>query len=40
MIVLDEQHLRSVLGEYVGYYNKDRPHRTLGPRRPSRGRVR
>jgi transposase InsO family protein len=34
MIVLDEQHLRSVLGEYVGYYNEDRPHRTLGLQTP------
>ena len=34
MIVLDEQHLRSVLSEYVGYYNKDRPHRTLGLQTP------
>jgi transposase InsO family protein len=29
MIVLDEQHLRSVLTEFVRYYNQDRPHRTL-----------
>lgn len=29
IIVLDEQHLRSVLGEFVRYYNQDRPHRTL-----------
>jgi transposase InsO family protein len=27
--VLDEQHLVSVLGEFVAYYNQDRPHRTL-----------
>jgi transposase InsO family protein len=46
LIVLDEQHLRSVLSEYVGYYNQDRPHRTLGlqtpePRpRPTTGRIR
>jgi putative transposase len=46
MIVLDQQHLRSVLGEYVCYYNKERPHRSLGlqtrePRpRPSSGRIR
>ncbi len=29
MIVLDQQHLQSVLSEYVSYYNQDRPHRTL-----------
>src|ERR671929_545601 len=29
LIVLDEQHLRSVLGEFVEYYNLERPHRTL-----------
>ena len=28
-IVLDEHHLRSVLTEFVGYYNLERPHRTL-----------
>jgi transposase InsO family protein len=30
LIVLDEQHLRSVLAEFVHYYNAERPHRTLG----------
>ena len=34
LIVLDEQHLRSVLVEYVAYYNRDRPHRTLGLQTP------
>ena len=29
LIVLDEQHLRSVLTEFVGYYNLKRPHRPL-----------
>jgi transposase InsO family protein len=29
LIVLDEQHLRSVLTGFVGYYNLQRPHRTL-----------
>ena len=29
LIILDEQHLRSVLTEFVGYYNRERPHRTL-----------
>ena len=27
--MLDEQHLASVLTEFVRYYNQDRPHRTL-----------
>jgi Integrase core domain len=46
VIVLDEQHLRSVLAEFVRYYNQQRPHRTLGlqtPRlkvRPTTGSVR
>ena len=34
MIVLDEQHLLSVLREFVGYYNAERPHRTLGLQTP------
>ena len=29
LVVLDEQHLRSVLAEFVQYYNRERPHRTL-----------
>src|SRR5262249_27019615 len=29
LIPLDERHLRTVLAEYVEYYNTDRPHRTL-----------
>jgi hypothetical protein len=29
LIILDEQHLRSVLTEYVVYSNLERPHRTL-----------
>src|SRR5919109_1392916 len=29
VIVVDEQHLRSVLAEFVEYYNRERPHRTL-----------
>jgi len=29
LIILDEQHVRSVLAEFVGYYNLERPHRTL-----------
>jgi hypothetical protein len=34
MIVLDEQHLLEVLREFVAYYNKERPHRTLGLQTP------
>ena len=46
MIVLDERHLMSVLTDFVGCYNQDRPHRTLGlqtpePRpRPTTGPIR
>jgi hypothetical protein len=29
LIILDKQHLRSVLAEFVVYYNVERPHRTL-----------
>ena len=29
LIVLNEQHLRAILREFVTYYNADRPHRTL-----------
>jgi putative transposase len=34
LIVVDEQHLVSVLTEFVRYYNQDRPHRTLGLQTP------
>ena len=34
LIILDEHHLTSVLGEFVRYYNEDRPHRTLGLHTP------
>ncbi len=34
IIVFDESHLQSVLGEFVAYYNRDRPHRTLGLQTP------
>jgi putative transposase len=36
LISLNEQHLRSVLGEFVPYYNLERPHRTLGRDTPLR----
>jgi putative transposase len=34
VIVLDEQHLASVLAEFVRYYNQERPHRRLGLQTP------
>jgi transposase InsO family protein len=34
IIVLDQQHLQSVLTEFVPYYNQERPHRTLGLQTP------
>jgi transposase InsO family protein len=34
LIALDEQHLRSVLTEFVHYYNEERPHRTLDLQTP------
>jgi putative transposase len=34
LIVLNERHLRSILAEFVGYYNRERPHRTLGLQTP------
>jgi transposase InsO family protein len=34
VIVLGERHLRSVLREYVAYYNAHRPHRALGLETP------
>jgi transposase InsO family protein len=30
VIILNEQHLRRILGEYVEYYNRSRTHRSLG----------
>ena len=29
LLIRNERHLRSVLAEYVAYYNADRPHRSL-----------
>ena len=34
LLVVNERHLRSVLREFVGYYNADRPHRSLGLETP------
>ena len=45
LIVIDQQHLRAVLAEFADYYNRDRPHRSLGLWSPlprgirTRGRV-
>jgi len=45
LIVIDQQHLRAVLAEFADYYNRDRPHRSLGLQSPlpravrKRGRV-
>ncbi len=34
LIILDEHHLLSVLGDFVAYYNQERAHRTLGLQTP------
>ena len=34
IIVLNEQHLLTLLTEFLGYYNRDRPHRTLDLQTP------
>ena len=45
ILPLSEEHVRSVLAEFVTYYNQDRPHRSLGldtplpSRRPAHGEV-
>ncbi len=45
LIVIDQRHLRAVLTEFADYYNRDRPHRSLGLQSPlpssvrARGRV-
>jgi transposase InsO family protein len=37
VLIVNEEHLQAVLQEYVGYYNAERPHRSLmlTPPRPS-----
>ena len=39
IIPLSEQHVRSVLAEYVRYYNATRPHRTLAIETPEGPRL-
>jgi hypothetical protein len=45
LIVIDERHLNALLTEFADYYNRDRPHRSLGLQSPlptsgrSHGRV-
>jgi putative transposase len=34
VLVLGERHLRKVLGEYVGHYNRHRPHQSRQQRPP------
>ena len=34
LIVIDERHLGAVLAEFADYYNRDRPHRSLGLETP------
>jgi transposase InsO family protein len=46
LIIMNEAHLRAVVREFVGYYNLERPHRSLDlqtplpSRRPRSGPVR
>jgi putative transposase len=34
IIVINERHLQAVLAEFADYYNRERPHRSLGLRSP------
>jgi putative transposase len=37
ILPLSERHVRSMLAEFVSYYNQDRPHRSLGLETPVPG---
>ena len=37
LLLLGEGHLRRALGEYVAYFNRDRPHQGRGQRVPAPG---
>jgi transposase InsO family protein len=34
VFIINERHLQKVLAEYVGYFNRWRPHRSIGQRAP------
>src|SRR5215468_4909797 len=34
VFIFNERHLQKVLGEYIGYFNHWRPHRSIGQRAP------
>jgi putative transposase len=36
VLISNERHLRSVLGEYAGHYNRHRPHQSRQQRPPDR----
>lgn len=34
LLILNDAHLRRVMGEYIGYYNEARPHQGIGQQTP------